>query len=167
MDENRNVPYIVYESAMARAERTIKRLTTIAIIAIVLMFVSNFAWMYERSKFDTISYEQDGEGVNNVNLGTQGDVLNGTEGKSETETERQKQRRKGSQKKAMRDHDLSRSEVEHLIDEWIFSERDRNILKRRLLDGIIFDQLSEEFEMSVRQIKKIVYKGQEKIFRHI
>lgn len=88
MDENRNVPYIVYESAMVRAERTIKRLTTIAIIAIVLMFVSNFAWMYEWSKFDTISYEQDGEGVNNVNLGTQGDVLNGTEGKSETETER-------------------------------------------------------------------------------
>ena len=67
----------------------------------------------------------------------------------------------------MIEHDLSRSEVEHLIDEWIFSERDRNILKRRLLDGIIFDQLSEEFEMSVRQIKKIVYKGQEKIFRHI
>lgn len=88
MDENRNVPYIVYESAMTRAERTIKRLTTIAIIAIVLMFVSNFAWMYEWSKFDTISYEQDGEGVNNVNLGTQGDVLNGTEGKSETETKR-------------------------------------------------------------------------------
>ena len=69
--------------------------------------------------------------------------------------------------KKMIEHDLSRSEVEHLIDEWIFSERDRNILKRRLLDGIIFDQLSEEFEMSVRQIKKIVYKGQEKIFRHI
>lgn len=88
MDENRNVPYIVYESAMTRAERTIKRLTTIAIIAIVLMFVSNFAWMYEWSKFDTISYEQDGEGVNSVNFGTQGDVLNGTEGKSETETER-------------------------------------------------------------------------------
>ena len=88
MDENRNVPYIVYESAMTRAERTIKRLTTIAIIAIVLMFVSNFAWMYEWLKFDTISYEQDGEGVNNVNLGTQGDVLNGTEGQSETETER-------------------------------------------------------------------------------
>ena len=67
----------------------------------------------------------------------------------------------------MIEHDLSRSVVEHLIDEWIFSERDRRILKRRLLDGIIFDQLSAEFEMSVRQIKKIVYKGQEKIFRHI
>lgn len=32
--------------------------------------------------------------------------------------------------------DLPRSEWEYLIDEWIFSERDRQILKRRLLDGI-------------------------------
>ena len=36
--------------------------------------------------------------------------------------------------------DLSRSEVEHLIDEWIFSERDRAILKRRLLDGICYEE---------------------------
>ena len=31
---------------------------------------------------------------------------------------------------------LSRSEVNHLIEEWIFNERDRAVLKRRLLDGI-------------------------------
>ena len=67
----------------------------------------------------------------------------------------------------MIEHDLSRSEVEHLIDEWIFSERDRRILKRRLLDGIIFDQLSEEFEMSVRQVKNIVYRSENKLFSHI
>lgn len=88
MDENRNVPYIVYESAMVRAERTIKKLTIVAVVALVLMFVTNIAWIYEWTQFDTISYGQDGEGVNNVNLGTQGDVLNGTERKSETETER-------------------------------------------------------------------------------
>lgn len=88
MDENRSVPYIVYESAMVRAERTIKKLTIVAVVALVLMFVTNIAWIYEWTQFDTISYEQDGKGVNNVNLGTQGDVLNGTEGKSETETER-------------------------------------------------------------------------------
>lgn len=38
---------------------------------------------------------------------------------------------------------LSRSEVEKLIDEYIFSERDRKILKRRLLDGIRFEPLEE------------------------
>ena len=67
----------------------------------------------------------------------------------------------------MRDFDIPRSKVEHLIDEWIFSERDRAILKRRLLDGICFEPLAEEFDLSVRQVKKIVYKSQEKIFLHI
>ena len=63
--------------------------------------------------------------------------------------------------------DISRTEWEHLIDEWIFSERDRAILKRRLLDGICFEPLAEEFDMSVRQIQKIVYKAQEKLLKHI
>ena len=66
----------------------------------------------------------------------------------------------------MRD-DLSRSKIEFLIDEWIFSERDRMIVKRRLLDGICYEPLAEEFDLSVRQVKKIVYKSQEKIFRHV
>ena len=67
----------------------------------------------------------------------------------------------------MIEYDISRSEVEHLIDEWIFKERDRRILKRRLLDGICYDQLSEEFGLSVRQTKNIVYKSELKIFKHM
>lgn len=55
--------------------------------------------------------------------------------------------------------DLSRPEIENLIDLWIFNERDRKILKRRLLDGIIYERLSEEFDLSVRQIKTIVKKA--------
>lgn len=67
----------------------------------------------------------------------------------------------------MIDFNIPRSEVEHLIDEWIFSERDRAILKRRLLDGICYEPLAEEFGMSVRQVKTIVYKGKEKLFKHM
>lgn len=63
--------------------------------------------------------------------------------------------------------DLSRPEIENLIDLWIFSERDRKILKRRLLDGIIYERLSEEFDLSVRQIKTIVKKGEERLFSKI
>lgn len=66
--------------------------------------------------------------------------------------------------------DLSRSQIEHLIDEWVIgrhAERDRKVLKRRLLDGITFERLSEEFDLSVRYAKTIVYKGEEKIFKHI
>jgi DNA-directed RNA polymerase specialized sigma24 family protein len=67
----------------------------------------------------------------------------------------------------MKEFDLSRTEIENLIDEWIFSERDRRILKRRLLDGICYEPIAEEFNLSVRQIKNIVYKCEDKIFRHI
>lgn len=63
--------------------------------------------------------------------------------------------------------DLPRSVIEHYIDEWIFSERDRNILKRRLLDGICYEPLSYEFDMSVRQIKNIVYKQGNRLFQKI
>lgn len=63
--------------------------------------------------------------------------------------------------------DLSRSEISMLIDEWIFSERDRTILKRRLLDGIGFEQLADEFDLSVRQTKNIVYKAKDRLYRHI
>lgn len=63
--------------------------------------------------------------------------------------------------------DLSRSQWELLIDEWIFSERDRAILKRRLLDGICIEPLAEEFDMSVRQINYILATSQKKLFSKI
>lgn len=64
----------------------------------------------------------------------------------------------------------SRSEWERLIDEWVIgrnAERDKAILKRRLLDGICFEPLAEEFEMSVRQTKTIVQKSIDIISRKI
>lgn len=63
--------------------------------------------------------------------------------------------------------DLSRSEISALIDEWIFNERDRNILKRRLLDGICYEPLAEEFSLSVTQIQRIVCKALQIISKHI
>lgn len=64
-------------------------------------------------------------------------------------------------------YNLSRSQWENIIDEWIFSERDRKMLKRRLLDGILFEQLAEEFELSVQQTKNIVYKATDRVMKHI
>lgn len=65
---------------------------------------------------------------------------------------------------------LSRSQIEDLINEWIIgknSERDRAIIRRRLFDGITFEKLAEEFDLSVRQTKTIVYKTERKIFSHL
>lgn len=62
--------------------------------------------------------------------------------------------------------DYTNSEITRLITEHIHSERDRKILLRRLVDGITYDQLAEEFDLSVRQVKNIVYKSEQKLFKH-
>jgi hypothetical protein len=56
---------------------------------------------------------------------------------------------------------LDNSEIERRINERIHHERNRRILKRRLIDGICYEPLAEEFDMSVRQMKNIVYKYSE------
>lgn len=66
--ENKDVPYIVYEGAMASSERHIKRLIIALIICIILLFGSNAMWLWEWTQYDyidevetTTSYEQDGD----------------------------------------------------------------------------------------------------------
>lgn len=49
MDNNKDVPYIVYESEAARHERTVKRLIRVIIILIVMVVVSNLAWLWSMS----------------------------------------------------------------------------------------------------------------------
>ena len=63
--------------------------------------------------------------------------------------------------------EYTNSQIRELIDEYIHKERDRGILKRRLIDGICYEPLAEEFDISVRQCKNIIYKGQSELFRHI
>lgn len=63
--------------------------------------------------------------------------------------------------------DITNSQIEHVIDEYIHSERDRLIMKRRLIDGICYEPLAWEFNLSTVSIKKIVYKCEKIIFRHL
>lgn len=63
--------------------------------------------------------------------------------------------------------EYSNSQVAEVIEEWIHSERDRSIMKRRLIDGLTFEKLAEEYDLSVRRIKTIVYTNSEKIFTHM
>ena len=60
--------------------------------------------------------------------------------------------------------EYTNSEIAQAIDEYVHSERDRQILKRRLIDGVCFEPLAEEFGLSVRQAKNIVYKCSERVF---
>lgn len=69
--ENMSVPYIVYEGAQARQERTIKRLIIVIIIAVSMLFASNGIWLYAWMQYDyeadiqQVDFDSGDGGVNN------------------------------------------------------------------------------------------------------
>ena len=71
-----NVPYIAYEKEVESRKTAIKIMGAIilflivAIVCIVCMF-TNFI-----SNYDYKNYDQNGEGINNINSGQQGDIVN-------------------------------------------------------------------------------------------
>ena len=64
-------------------------------------------------------------------------------------------------------YNLSRSELQYLIDQWIFNERHRLILADRLLNGITYERLAEKYDLSTQQVKNIVYKAMDKLEKHL
>lgn len=63
--------------------------------------------------------------------------------------------------------DVTNERIAQVIDSYLHSERDRAIMKRRLIDGICYEPLADEFGMSVRQIKTIVSKCEIKLAKHL
>lgn len=63
--------------------------------------------------------------------------------------------------------DKSNTEIINLINEYIHSERDRKLMQRRYVDGICFEPLAEEFELSTIQTKRIVSKNTEALCNRI
>lgn len=92
------IPYIVYEAEkdrderrhkeeIQRLEKQVKRWMTTCFVLLGIVVAMLTGFMIYESQFETISYTQDGEGLNNVNVGEQGDINYGAEGSVETETE--------------------------------------------------------------------------------
>lgn len=73
--------------------------------------------------------------------------------------------RNGARKGPEMKRDYTNSEVTGLIEERIHKLRDREILVDRFVNGLTFEQLAEAHNLSVRQVKNIVYKGSEIIFK--
>lgn len=63
--------------------------------------------------------------------------------------------------------DLSRSELENLIDEYVHHARNREILKRRLFDGALYKEIAAEFHLDPDYTRKLVHKEEDKLFRKI
>lgn len=75
-----NVPYVVHESAMARAERQAKRLVAVIILLIVLLVGSNIGWMIYENSFEdyVITQEVEQEADNGENHFIGGDYIGET-----------------------------------------------------------------------------------------
>lgn len=79
--EEKNIPYIVYESAQAKNERTVKRLVLALIISLIIIFASNAAWLYAWCQYDYASEQSTvqidaKQGAANY-IGNDGDIVNG------------------------------------------------------------------------------------------
>ena len=56
------------------------------------------------------------------------------------------------------------SQIKALIEEHVHSARDRCLLLDRLINGMTYERLAEKYDMSDRQIRRIVSKHSEVIF---
>ena len=64
-------------------------------------------------------------------------------------------------------YNLSRSELQYLIDQWIFNDRHRLILADRLFNGTTYERLAEKYDISTQQVKNIVYKSMDRLEKHL
>ena len=81
------VPFAVHESAMARQERTIRRLWILLLVLVVLLVGSNALWIWYESQFEDVTTEVEMENESGFvsYIGRDGDIYNGeTESQDET-----------------------------------------------------------------------------------
>ena len=89
MNDEKMIPYIAYESATARQERTIKRLWILCIILIVSLIGTNAGWLWYEKQFEDVVVTQEVEatadGSSDLNLNTVGGDYYGGESESKTD----------------------------------------------------------------------------------
>lgn len=81
MDKNdMNIPYIAYESMLAKEERQQRRLIVVIITLIVLLVTSNVIWIIAWNQYDYVDeYTKIDAGDGNANyIGEDGNINNGT-----------------------------------------------------------------------------------------
>ena len=74
--EEKMIPYIAFESATSRQERTIKRVWILCIILIIALIGTNAGWLYWESQWeDVVITQENADGYNNY-IGNDGDITN-------------------------------------------------------------------------------------------
>lgn len=70
--------------------------------------------------------------------------------------------------------EYTNSQIRALIDEYIHSVRDREILYWRLVDGLTYEQIADKYQhdhpdnyISVDTVKRAIRKAEPQLFKHI
>ena len=88
-DKNIGVPYVVYESEMARQERRNKRLVFVLLVLIAAIVLTNLAWLYAWMQYDYVSYEAVATDTGDANIvGRDGNIYGDSQNEN-TNTEEQ------------------------------------------------------------------------------
>lgn len=86
---------------------------------------------------------------------------------SKSRSERNRKNGVNLLRKRTESYNLSRDELQRVIDQWIFNERNRLILSDRLFNGTTYERLSEKYGLSTQQVKTIVYKAMDRLEKHL
>lgn len=68
----KDVPYIVFETELARLERIIRRMFVLAVVSIVLLVGTNACWLWYESQFEEVTTT---EVTQDVDSGDGGDAI--------------------------------------------------------------------------------------------
>lgn len=66
----------------------------------------------------------------------------------------------------MSELNIPRSELNHLIEEYVYVARNKSIFYKKL-EGYTYEEIAEEYSLSTVRIKEIVKECLDKISRHI
>lgn len=63
--------------------------------------------------------------------------------------------------------EYTNSQISFLIGEHVHSQRDRDVLLSRFVDGMTYERIGEKYDLSTVQVKRIVRREQARIFKMI
>lgn len=71
------IPYYLHEGEMFRLERLNKRWFIAFLVVLIMLFVTNAAWIYYEMQWEAITVTQESEDGYNNYIGNDGDIYNG------------------------------------------------------------------------------------------
>lgn len=77
MEKDKETKETLAMAVLEHSKRDTMKWFVISILSIAALIGTNAYWIYTFNSYDYVS--QDGEGINNINTGDQGDLENGTE----------------------------------------------------------------------------------------